>query len=56
MFNIIYINIQSFSYRSGFPVYTSNNKGKYIFDCRGILNPYSFGNLRLLIGKISKIQ
>lgn len=50
------IVIQSFSYRNGYPEDTSGNGGGYVFDCRGILNPYRFGDLRYKTGKDKEIE
>ncbi|MDR3272101.1 MAG: ATP-binding protein [Flavobacteriaceae bacterium] len=49
------ITIQSFSYRKGYPKDLTGNGGGFVFDCRGILNPYRFGNLRFLTGKDPEI-
>lgn len=56
MTGILHISIQSFSYRNGYPEDTLKNGRGYVFDCRGILNPYHFGNLRFLTGKDEEIE
>ncbi|WP_128330433.1 RNase adapter RapZ [Apibacter sp. HY039] len=50
------ITVQSFSYRKGYPEDSTGNGGGYVFDCRGILNPYRFGELRYLTGKDQEIK
>lgn len=50
------ILVQSFSYRKGYPEDPAGNGGGFVFDCRGILNPYRFGNLKYLTGKDKEIE
>lgn len=50
------ILVQSFSYRKGYPEDPTGNGGGFVFDCRGILNPYRFGNLKYLTGKDKEIE
>lgn len=50
------ITVQSFSYRKGYPEDSTGNGGGYVFDCRGILNPFRFGELRYLTGKDQEIK
>ncbi|MDR1877227.1 MAG: ATP-binding protein [Flavobacteriaceae bacterium] len=56
MKNTLHITIQSFSYRKGYPEDPTGNGGGFVFDCRGILNPYRFGDLRYLTGKDKEIE
>jgi UPF0042 nucleotide-binding protein len=55
MNDTLHITIQSFSYRKGYPEDPTGNGGGFVFDCRGILNPYRFGDLRYLTGKDKEI-
>lgn len=55
MKDLLHITIQSFSYRKGYPEDSSGNGGGFVFDCRGILNPYRFGNLRYQTGKDKEV-
>lgn len=50
------ILVQSFSYRKGYPEDPTGNGGGFVFDCRGILNPYKFGNLKYLTGKDKEVE
>ncbi|WP_181042879.1 RapZ C-terminal domain-containing protein [Apibacter adventoris] len=50
------ILVQSFSYRKGYPEDPAGNGGGFVFDCRGILNPYRFGNLKYLTGKDKEVE
>lgn len=50
------ILVQSFSYRKGYPEDPTGNGGGFVFDCRGILNPYRFGNLKYLTGKDKEVE
>lgn len=52
----LHIIVQSFSYRKGYPEDISGNGGGFVFDCRGILNPYRFGELKYLTGKDKEIE
>ncbi len=52
----LHITIQSFSYRKGYPEDLTGNGGGFVFDCRGILNPYRFGDLRYCTGKDKEIE
>ncbi len=56
MSNRLRITIQSFSYRKGYPEDPTGNGGGFTFDCRGILNPYRFGDLRYYTGKDKEIE
>lgn len=50
------ILVQSFSYRKGYPEDPTGNGGGFVFDCRGILNPYKFENLKYLTGKDKEVE
>ncbi|PQL96062.1 RapZ C-terminal domain-containing protein [Apibacter adventoris] len=52
----LHILVQSFSYRKGYPEDPAGNGGGFVFDCRGILNPYRFGNLKYLTGKDKEVE
>ncbi|MDR2123112.1 MAG: ATP-binding protein [Flavobacteriaceae bacterium] len=51
----LHIVVQSFSYRKSYPEDPTGNGGGFVFDCRGILNPYRFGDLRYYTGKDKEV-
>lgn len=49
------ISVYSFSYRCGLPVDATGNGGGFVFDCRGLPNPFWDKKLRKFTGRDAQV-
>lgn len=50
------VTITSFSYKKGMPLDKTGNGGGYVFDCRGLPNPYKSKEYRHFSGNMPEIE